>query len=764
MSHLSFLSCPKPVGSTSKRLIILAFMTCFCFTVPIQAKQDNRMLVLNTRRLTETEPVSGNLKVVEETARLAPEKTAVVICDMWNKHWCKGATQRVAEMAGRMNEVVEELRRQGVLIIHAPSDTMDFYKDTPQRKLARNAPEVKMTIPSRVRPREPRLPIDDSDGGCDCTPKCEQGSPWTRQIETIEIHQADAITDSSEAYYLMKQRGITNVIIMGVHINMCVLQRPFGIRKSLSRGLNVFLMRDLTDSMYNPDKKPYCSHFQGTALVVQHIERYLCPTITSDQIIGGKPFRFKDDHDKIKKRLTPWGGSVDADYQHAPAQAIEKWMDMKFGLRIHWGPYCLVDGHESWILRRKSTPDMNALREEYQQLYKDWNPTQFDADEWLDVVKIGGCRYFTFTTKHHDGFSMFDTKTHVKRRFRYDDGHVGEIEDCDLAYSIMETPFSRDVVKELTDAARRRGVGIGLYFSHIDWYDADFRIDRWHWLSDKNYTRQSDPQGWKRMVLRHRTQISEILSKYGPINVVSLDMSMRSDFWPDMLETIKMARTIQPNAMFRKRGVEDYGDYSTPERTYGKGGTVRPWQVIYPCGSAFSYRTQDYADGKVHYKPKSWILNTLIDSASKGGNFQVAFGPMPNGKWPQETIEWLRYTGDWLKVNGQAIYKTRAWKYDSEGENIRFTRSKDNKYIYAIVTKWPGEKLQLRKLKPKKGSKIVMLGYKDLLGEKSLKWLDNEQDGLVIEIPESLQNPQNRPCVQAWVFRIQGLPRESVNK
>jgi len=192
MSHLSFLSCPKPVGSTSKRLIILAFMTCFCFTVPIQAKQDNRMLVLNTRRLTETEPVSGNLKVVEETARLAPEKTAVVICDMWNKHWCKGATQRVAEMAGRMNEVVEELRRQGVLIIHAPSDTMDFYKDTPQRKLARNAPEVKMTIPSRVRPREPRLPIDDSDGGCDCTPKCEQGSPWTRQIETIEIHQADA--------------------------------------------------------------------------------------------------------------------------------------------------------------------------------------------------------------------------------------------------------------------------------------------------------------------------------------------------------------------------------------------------------------------------------------------------------------------------------------------------------------------------------------------------------------------------------------------
>lgn len=463
----------------------------------------------------------------------------------------------------------------------------------------------------------------------------------------------------------------------------------------------------------------------------------------------------------VGKRKTVWGGEVDADYEHAPKESVEKWQDWRFGLRIHWGPYSLVDGHESWILTGESTPEKIALRRKYQELYKSWNPTEFDADEWMEVIKKAGGEYFTFTTKHHDGFSMYDTKTRVKKRFRYDEGHVGEIEDCDLAYSIMETPFGRDVVKELTDAANQHGIGIGLYFSHIDWYDADFRIDKWHWLSDKDYTRQSDPDGWNRMVQRHRTQIREILSNYGPINLVSLDMEMRGDFWPDMLETIKIARKTQPDVMFRKRGVGDYGDYSTPEGRYGATGKKRPWQVIYPCGGAFSYRAQDYEpDGKINYKPKSWILNTLIDSVAKGGNFQVAFGPMPNGKWPKETIEWLSYTGDWLRVNGEAIYKTRAWKYDHDGENVRFTRSKDNKYIYAIATEWPGEELRLSKVLAREGSNIVMLGYKGPLGPKPLKW-HQENDGLVIEIPSILEDEENRPCVQAWVFRIQGQPRES---
>jgi nicotinamidase-related amidase len=140
--------------------------------------------------------------------------------------------------------------------------------------------------------QEPPLPIDDSDGGCDDDPPCPQGSPWRHEIDRLEIKPGDAITESSEAYNLMRQRGITNVMVMGVHQNMCVLGRPFAIRQMVRLGQNVVLVRDLTDSMYNSRRRPFVDHFTGNALVTWHIEKYWCPTITSDQILGGKPFCF----------------------------------------------------------------------------------------------------------------------------------------------------------------------------------------------------------------------------------------------------------------------------------------------------------------------------------------------------------------------------------------------------------------------------------------------------------------------------------------
>ncbi len=229
-----------------------------------------------------------------------PRETAIVVCDMWDKHWCPTATERVAEMAPRMNEVIKTARKQGILIIHCPSDTLDFYKDTPQRKLAQQAPVVATRIPlerwCRIVPdKEGALPIDDSDGGCDCDPQPKSHRAWTRQIATLEIAEGDAITDSAEAFYLMKQRGITNVIVMGVHTNMCVLGRPFSIRQMVNQGQNVVLMRDMTDTMYNPAKAPFVSHFTGNDYIVEHIETHWCPTITSTAFLGGKAFRFSQD-------------------------------------------------------------------------------------------------------------------------------------------------------------------------------------------------------------------------------------------------------------------------------------------------------------------------------------------------------------------------------------------------------------------------------------------------------------------------------------
>ncbi len=258
------------------------------------------MLTLQARRSVETAKGSGVWQPASQELRWDAAKTALVICDMWNEHWCKGATERVAEMAPRMNEVVKAARAKGVFIIHAPSDTMEFYKDTPQRQRAQRAPAAQPPVELKrwchLDPtKEAPLPIDDADGGCDDLPQCKGGSPWKRQIAMIDIAEGDAITDSAEAYNLMQERGIENVIVMGVHANMCVLGRPFSIRQMVGVGKNVVLMRDMTDTMYNSRQKPFVSHFRGTDLVVDHIEKYWCASITSADFVGGAPFKFSKD-------------------------------------------------------------------------------------------------------------------------------------------------------------------------------------------------------------------------------------------------------------------------------------------------------------------------------------------------------------------------------------------------------------------------------------------------------------------------------------
>jgi nicotinamidase-related amidase len=269
----------------------VSFLVCFA-TLPLVAGD----LTLNTRYQERND--TDVFEVRKQQRSIPANQTAIVVCDMWDKHWCKGATSRVAEMAPRMNEVINKAREQGVMIIHCPSSTMGFYEGTPGRKLALSAPVVEAKVPLQkwchLDPdREAPLPIDDSDGGCDCEPQCENYQAWTRQIDTIEIHEGDAITDTAEAYNVMKERGITNVIVMGVHMNMCVLGRPFSIRQMVYQDQNVFLMRDLTDTMYNSRMSPFVSHFKGNDLVADHIEKYWCPTVTSVDILGGKPFEFQ---------------------------------------------------------------------------------------------------------------------------------------------------------------------------------------------------------------------------------------------------------------------------------------------------------------------------------------------------------------------------------------------------------------------------------------------------------------------------------------
>jgi nicotinamidase-related amidase len=259
-------------------------------------------LVLNAEPipLLARSRIAGNPTAPSESiVNWESRKTALIICDMWDTHTCPNAAARVGEMAPRVNAVAKALREKGALIIHCPSDTLKFYDGTPQRKLAQSAPVVEPKVPLQRwyfldKTKEPALPIDDSDGGCDSATTWKKGDPypWTRQHPAIEIAEGDAITESAEAYYLIRQRGIDQVLICGVHLNMCVLGRPFGIRQLRAQGLNVMLLRDLTDTMYNPAKPPFVSHFEGTELMVQHVEKHWCPTITSAAILGGTPFSF----------------------------------------------------------------------------------------------------------------------------------------------------------------------------------------------------------------------------------------------------------------------------------------------------------------------------------------------------------------------------------------------------------------------------------------------------------------------------------------
>ncbi len=250
--------------------------------------------------------VDGKEQVVEKTAQWDPKHTAIIICDMWDDHWCRGAAARVVEMAGPMNQFVDHLRQQGALIIHAPSTCVEPYRETPARRRALEAPTVQTLKPLATSTRwgtcwswldpthETELPIDDSDMGCDCEQRCTIREAWTRQIDAITIDDRDAVTDNGqELFNLLAQRKIEHVAIMGVHLNMCVLGRPFGIRELVNQKVDVCLIRDMTDTMYNHRMRPLVDHFQGTDLMIEHVERYWCPTFTSNQIMGGEPFAFK---------------------------------------------------------------------------------------------------------------------------------------------------------------------------------------------------------------------------------------------------------------------------------------------------------------------------------------------------------------------------------------------------------------------------------------------------------------------------------------
>lgn len=233
-----------------------------------------------TRRVAVPKVVPVDLKVAIE-----PKKTAVVVCDMWDDHWCKSAAKRCGELARRAEPFLKACRDKGMTIVHCPSDCMDFYKDHPARK---RTLAVKKAEPPKAKDLpSPPLPVDDSQGGCDDEKEAKFYKAWKREHPALNIdEEKDYVSDSgAEVYSLMKEKGIDTLLVMGVHTNMCVLNRSFAIKQMVKWGVRTFLVGDLTDAMYSPKARPFVSHEKGTELIIEYIERYWCPTVESKALM-----------------------------------------------------------------------------------------------------------------------------------------------------------------------------------------------------------------------------------------------------------------------------------------------------------------------------------------------------------------------------------------------------------------------------------------------------------------------------------------------
>ncbi len=297
------------MSGTTRRILVDFTTLLLAPLAALHAAEKRTMPKLTISLSLQTRNEDGRPGLVRESWRT--KETAIIVCDMWDLHHCHNAVKREAEMAPRMNEVIEKARAQGVFVIHAPSSCMKAYVGHPARERAKTTPRA-ASLPDKIGewctqlPAEKKAvyPIDQTDGGEDDDPDDHAAwakqlaakglnprAPWTRQTDALRIAEdKDAISDSGvEIWSLLQARGIQNVILMGVHVNMCVAGRPFGLRQMAANGKHVVLVRDMTDSMYNPARWPHVDHFRGTALFIEHVEKYICPTITSDQIIGGKP-------------------------------------------------------------------------------------------------------------------------------------------------------------------------------------------------------------------------------------------------------------------------------------------------------------------------------------------------------------------------------------------------------------------------------------------------------------------------------------------
>lgn len=380
---------------------------------------------------------------------------------------------------------------------------------------------------------------------------------------------------------------------------------------------------------------------------------------------------------------------------------LHNWQDLKFGVLFHWGLYAVPGIVESWSICDEDWISRDTTMT-YQQ-YKDWywgqadkfNPTKFNPDQWATVMKDAGMRYMIFTTKHHDGFCMFDS--------RYT--------DFSIAHHAFKDNPKKDVLKYVLEAFRKQNFMIGTYFSKPDWHSQYYW---WDVYPEKgrnvNYDIKKYPWRWNQFKQFTYNQMEEILSRYGKVDILWLDggwVCKENNQDIDMPKIATMARAHQPGLIMVDRTIHGpYENYQTPERTIPDKQLDYPWESCIPLTNDWGYVKHPT------WKSPEKVVNTLVEIVAKGGNLVLGVGPTPEGLIQKEAVTRLHDIGLWLKANGKAIYDTKATPDYHDGD-VWFTASKDGGTIYAIYELQEGKTLPATiswtKNLPKKGSKVTLL-------------------------------------------------------
>jgi len=375
----------------------------------------------------------------------------------------------------------------------------------------------------------------------------------------------------------------------------------------------------------------------------------------------------------------------------APPEKIEAWKDMRFGMFIHWGPVSIKGTEIGWSRGAQVPIDV------YDNLYKQFNPTEFNADQWVATAKEAGMRYMIFTTKHHDGFCMFNTKQ--------------------TDYNVMNSPFGRDVVKELSAACRKQGLALGTYYSVCDWHHPDFPHG-----SPGGTSLKPNPN-LDRYEQYLRAQVEEIVRQYGPLSTLWFDVSQDFDAARGQ-GVVDFVRSLQPDILINNRCANP-GDYDTPEQRVGTFQRKRPWESCITICHQWAWKPGD------QMKSLEECVRTLARTAGGDGNLLLNVGPMPDGRIEPRQVERLRELGAWLKPRGESIYATRGGPFKPGAWGV--STFKDNR-VFVHVFQWDEDGSIKLPAIPKKVLSAALL-------PAGTAEFTQDQEGIVLKVPAAGRDP-----------------------